>query len=347
MKTGGRRLGFRDNVRDHGLTNHEREIYATNEQMRNCTIIPSILLTQRCMRCLSLSSSNLPSDHFLRRIEVDLRPYLPNPIIAYERNNLEDDEELLERALGVQQQYGDGNDVVGDGKEVDSRASFHNTLGLHAWPSGFLAAKTVLEFLSTEKSGGRLTHETKVLELGCGTGIPSLAAYAAGASVIATDLDVEIISYSFRELMASQRSTERDNAFRCMKLDLLDKKVCEEMIRHERPNLVSAADCLYDATLAKVVGETMGNAVNKYGCAVVVADPGRLDGKGRQLFLNGFFDTLLMQENAETDKNGFDEVAMPQELLKATGASLSWCGVLETKVGIFTWPRRVKWRNSM
>lgn len=254
----------------------------------------------------------------LRRIQVDLRPEIPQPIIAYERENLDEDE-LLERALGVQE--AEGNAAAGT-------RQFHDTLGLHAWPSGFVAAKCILDMLPNERD------QYKVLELGCGTGIPSLAAYNAGVNVvIATDLDVDLISRSFEE-----QSQTCGNAFRCMELDLLNKLACENLIKDTRPNLIIAADCFYDAALAKSVGQIMGIAVQNYGCNILVADPGRLDGRGRDLFLDGFKSELSsLTADTRRQMNLFEDVDMPQSLLKECGASLSWCGVLETKVGVFRW----------
>lgn len=275
----------------------------------------SFILTQRTPTCRALSKT--PPSH-LRRIQVDLRPQLSHPIVAYERENLQD-EELLERALGAQ--------TNGDASN-NSGKSFHDTLGLHAWPSGFVAARQTLDMIANNGKGGTIS---KVLELACGTGIPSLAAYHAGCDVIATDLDVRLLSHSFAE-----QSTSFGNTYQCLELDLLDRIACEEIL-NTRPDLVIAADCFYDATLAKAVGEIMGIAANRYQCSILAADPGRLEGNGRRLFLDGFFGQLNAMQ--QEDDGGFEEVEMPQELLRASGASLDWCGVAETKVGIFTWPR--------
>jgi predicted nicotinamide N-methyase len=285
--------------------------------MRNTKHLPLFLLTQRTADALT---TKVP----LRRIEVDLRPKLTHRIIAYERDNLDEDE-LLERALGVP------NVAAASASNVrESHETFHDTLGLHAWPSGFVAAERMLDMLPDKQKRDDYT----VLELGCGTGIPSLAAHASGVGVIATDLDVDIISRSLGE---QQQLLKCKNEYQCRKLDLLNKSACEELIQKTKPNLIIAADCLYDVKLAKAVGQTMGMAADRYGCTILVADPGRLDGRGRELFLDGFFDELSTANDAWREIKGFEEVDMPQEALKASGASLSWCGVFEKRVGIFTW----------
>jgi predicted nicotinamide N-methyase len=262
-------------------------------------------------RSRAFSTSYIP----LRRIEVDLRPQLSDLIIAYERDNLEEDN-LLERALGVQ-------DCTSSINDIRRKQQFHDTLGLQAWPSGFVAARIMLDMLPDHRG------DFTVLELGCGTGVPSLAAYKAGANAVATDLDVNIVSRSFNE-----QSSHGGNGYKCIELNLLDEKACEKIISYTRPNLVIAADCLYDATLANAVGQIMSASAGKYGCNILVADPGRLDGRGRELFLDSF---LSDTDFGSREKYGFEDVDMPQELLRKSGASLSWCGVLETKVGIFTW----------
>eukprot|EP00956_Cyclotella_meneghiniana_P037968 scaffold147162_cov74-Cyclotella_meneghiniana.AAC.6 len=272
-------------------------------------------------RALS-TNNNIP----LRRIEIDLRPQLPHPIIAYERDQLEEDH-LLERALGA--------DI--NGPESESTTSFHDILGLHAWPSGFVAAKRTLDILlpsSPDDDDQQAMNSLTVLELGCGTGIPSLAAYNAGANVIATDLNVDLI---YKTLSEQQDLTTRSNTYKCIELDLLDKHACEQLIQQTKPNLVITADCLYDTTLARAVGETMGMAADTYGCNVLAADPGRLKGEGRELFLDGFFGKFSNEAEFWRQVKGFEDVDMPQETLKASGASLSWCGELEIDVGVFTW----------
>jgi predicted nicotinamide N-methyase len=290
--------------------------------MRNISTkhLPLFLLTQRTTDALTTKVA-------LRRIEVDLRPKLTHQIIAYERDNLDEDE-LLERALGVPNVAA----AAADSNARESHDKFHNTLGLHAWPSGFVAAKRMLDMLPPDDEQKR--QDYKVLELGCGTGIPSLAAHASGVGVIATDLDVDIISRSLEE---QRQCLKYKNEYQCRKLNLLDKSACEELIGETKPNLIIAADCLYDVKLAKAVGQTMGMAADRYACSILVADPGRLDGRGRQLFLEGFFDELSSANDAWREIEGFEEVDMPQEVLKASGASLSWCGVFEKMVGIFTW----------
>jgi len=243
----------------------------------------------------------------LRAIRIDLRPYLPDPIIAHERENLE---ELMDNALSTDD------------------SAFHDTLGLHAWPSGFIAAMKSLELIQIRSSA--TNNPTKVLELGCGIGLPSLAAYLSGnANVVATDLDVELAAHSFAVNKANATTS-----FQCLKLDLLDAKSCENLIIKEKPDLIVAADCLYDASLAKAVGRTMGVAVSKNAaCQVLVADPGRLKGLGRSLFMESFYQHV---ENPE--ESGFIEVEAPQDTMRKAGASLSFCGVQETKVGLFTFP---------
>lgn len=242
----------------------------------------------------------------LRSIRIDLRPYLPDPIIAHERENLE---ELMDNALSTDD------------------SAFHDTLGLHAWPSGFIAATKSLELMHSTATNNPM----KVLELGCGIGLPSLAAYLSGkANVVATDLDVELVAHSF----AVNNKANTATSFQCFKLDLLDAKSCENLIITEKPDLIVAADCLYDASLAKAVGRTMGVAVSKNAaCQVLVADPGRLKGLGRSLFMESFY-----QHVEKPEESGFVEVEASQDTMRKAGASLSFCGVQETKVGLFTFP---------
>jgi predicted nicotinamide N-methyase len=121
------------------------------------------------------------------------------------------------------------------------------------WPSGIALARHVV---------GLPLGETRVLELGCGLGLPSLAAALAGAHVLATDWAPEALA--LLEANAAANGIRVETA-------VLDW-------RFGAPggpfDLVLGADVLYEARNAEPLLALLAEAVADGGVAIV-ADPGR------------------------------------------------------------------------
>jgi len=122
------------------------------------------------------------------------------------------------------------------------------------WPSGIALARHVVEL----PLGG-----SRALELGCGLGLPCLAAALAGADVLATDWAPEALALLERNAVA--------NGLR-VATAVLDWRSGAPA---GRPfDLVLAADVLYEARNAEPLLAVLEEAVAPGGLAIV-ADPGR------------------------------------------------------------------------
>jgi predicted nicotinamide N-methyase len=121
------------------------------------------------------------------------------------------------------------------------------------WPSGLALARHV---------ASREVHGLRVLELGCGLGLPSLAAALCGADVLATDWAEDAI-----ELL--QQNAERNGLFvRAARLRWSEPEV---LIRAAPWDLVLGADLLYEARNA----EQLAALLPELGGEVLLAEPGR------------------------------------------------------------------------
>jgi predicted nicotinamide N-methyase len=121
------------------------------------------------------------------------------------------------------------------------------------WPSGLALARHV----AAQALGG-----LRVVELGCGLGLPSLAAALGGADVLATDWAEDAI-----ELL--QRNAERNGVFlRAVRLRWSEP---EPMLRAAPWDLVLGADLLYEARNAEQLAELLP----ELGGEVLLAEPGR------------------------------------------------------------------------
>ncbi len=124
------------------------------------------------------------------------------------------------------------------------------------WPSGVALARRV---------SARALKGARTLELGCGLGIPSVAAALAGGRVLATDWSAESIAFT-------RRNAERNGA-------RLETAICawddaERILAPAPWDLVLAADVLYERRNADQLLELLPRLVGP-GSEVWLADPDR------------------------------------------------------------------------
>jgi predicted nicotinamide N-methyase len=124
------------------------------------------------------------------------------------------------------------------------------------WPSAIALARVVT---------GLRPHGRRVLELGCGLGLPSITAALEGASVLATDWSPDAVAF------AAVNATCNGAALRTA--------VCSwtspQPLLDEAPwDLVLAADVLYEARNVDALLELLPRLVHASG-EVLLADPGR------------------------------------------------------------------------
>ena len=101
-----------------------------------------------------------------------------------------------------------------------------------------------------------------MLELGCGLGLPALAAALRGAEVLATDWAEDAI-----ELL--RRNAERNAVF--LRVARVRWSEPEPLLRAAPWDLVLGADLLYEARNAEQLAELLP----KLGGEVLLAEPGR------------------------------------------------------------------------
>jgi predicted nicotinamide N-methyase len=121
------------------------------------------------------------------------------------------------------------------------------------WPSALALAKAV---------GARALHGARTLELGCGLGLPSIAAALAGGRVLATDWSTEAVAMT-------ATNAERNGA-------ALDTLVCswtapQPLLERAPYDLILASDVLYEARNA----DALLDLLPKLGNDVWLTDPGR------------------------------------------------------------------------
>jgi predicted nicotinamide N-methyase len=121
------------------------------------------------------------------------------------------------------------------------------------WPSSLALARTV---------AARSLRGARTLELGCGLGLPSIAAALAGGRVLATDWSPDAVAMT-------RANAERNGA-------RVETLVCswaepEPLVERAPWDLVLASDVLYEARNADALLELLP----RLGRDVWLADPGR------------------------------------------------------------------------
>jgi predicted nicotinamide N-methyase len=121
------------------------------------------------------------------------------------------------------------------------------------WPSGVALARALR---------GRALRGARVLELGCGLGLPSIVAALHGARVLATD-------WSQDALDATSANAERNGAQ--LEVLRLDWNAPADVVELAPFDLVLAADVLYERRLVGLVL----NLLARLRSPVLLADPNR------------------------------------------------------------------------
>src|SRR3954447_18385067 len=121
------------------------------------------------------------------------------------------------------------------------------------WPSGLALARSI---------AGRSLRGARTLELGCGLGLPSIAAALAGGRVLATDWSAEAVAMT-------ATNAERNGV-------ALDTLVCswtapEPLLGRAPFDLVLASDVLYEARNLEPLLDLLPALADE----VLVTDPGR------------------------------------------------------------------------
>jgi len=134
------------------------------------------------------------------------------------------------------------------------------------WPSGVALARRV---------AARALRGARVLELGCGLGLPSLAAARAGGRVLATDWSPQAI-----ELL--RENAERNDA--ALETAIVDWQRPAPLLERAPWDLVLGADLLYERRNVAPLLELLPRLLGPKG-ELWLADPGRAPAED---FLAGF-----------------------------------------------------------
>jgi predicted nicotinamide N-methyase len=121
------------------------------------------------------------------------------------------------------------------------------------WPSALALARALT---------GRALRGARTVELGCGLGLPSIAAALAGARVLATDWSPDAIAFT------AENARRNDAA---VQTAIVDWQAPAALLERAPFDLVIASDVLYE----RRNGPLLLDLLPRLGDEVWIADPGR------------------------------------------------------------------------
>ncbi|CAE8581588.1 unnamed protein product, partial [Polarella glacialis] len=199
---------------------------------------------------------------------------------------------------------------------------------LGVWPAAWVAAERVLSICRARQT--RRGPPLRILEIGCGSGLPSLCALATGAEVVATDLE----ELPLKLLQAAATGQRLPGRLETRQVDVLlaaskDRRSRQCPSSGEAFDVIVCSDCLYKHDVARAIGLLLGQALlRRPGTLVVVTDANR---RGRQEFLDTLASTIGLGVGDSVLPH-FETVAVPD--WAADGARDPFSGTETSEVGL-------------
>eukprot|EP00435_Cladocopium_sp_Y103_P021463 s660_g5.t1 len=282
----------------------------------------SLVLVRRRTRlrcCVAEAKAVLPQkvdDYRVRSVCISPSPPLPDrkQICSLVVSD-DEDEEAMDRVMW--------NPIVGSSAQ-QAISALRDAFGvLGVWPAAWVAAQRVMRIC-------RARPGVRLLELGCGSGLPSLCALALGAHVVATDLE----ELPLQLLKAAFEAQELPGELETQQLDVLSavgssrsSMKCPSDV--ERFDVIVCSDCLYKSEVARSIAVLIGRALLAYPMTrIVVTDANR---QGRQDFLSEL-DQILGLSLAGATAPHFQAVPVPA--WAAAGEADPFDGSMPEEVGL-------------
>ncbi|CAK9044589.1 Phosphatidylinositol 4-phosphate 5-kinase 6 (AtPIP5K6) (1-phosphatidylinositol 4-phosphate kinase 6) (Diphosphoinositide kinase 6) (PtdIns(4)P-5-kinase 6) [Durusdinium trenchii] len=271
--------------------------------------VPLWLLSGLQAYGVALLSSSSPSPSYGKftyvpkasRISICFEPEMTKPLVLCQLDSLNDPSLIWALLQYVLWEYRPAQ----TDPSVEMRASMYTNMLYSAffWPASFVAACAVLRVIKRKRAGRQL----HVVELACGTALPSLAALASGTRVTSTD--ISLLSLRLAEQSAHQQG-EMEEDFSTRVFDIINEP--PQNLLDLNPDVVVASDLLYNEPVAKALGHQLGVAAAN-GATVITTDAGRLDGQGQKIFLESFW--ASSGAAAETGFAQFQKEVIPDRIL--------------------------------
>ena len=169
-----------------------------------------------------------------------------------------------------------------------------------------------------------------VVELACGTALPSIVALERGAKVTSTD--ISLLSLRLAEQSAQKSTASTRNEFSTMIFDIMEDSSQKLLDLH--PDIIVASDLLYGEAIAKGLGHQLGVAASN-GVTIITTDAGRMEGQGQRIFLEHFQKACSANVSVTS---AFLTEKIPDGILDLGLNAMKYGGQVDRAVGVFEFP---------
>jgi SAM-dependent methyltransferase len=156
---------------------------------------------------------------------------------------------------------------------VQQKAGGGGQTGMTVWNSGLLLTRLLDAFvaeLAVSQKTQDFWSNQNILDLGCGTGLCSIAAYKLGAkSVIATDGNPQVLQLA--EANIQRNYIPNHNDLGIIRTSLLQWGLLNAMDFSESATLILGADLTYNAGSWRVLAETMATVLSSNGYIIYLS----------------------------------------------------------------------------
>jgi SAM-dependent methyltransferase len=154
---------------------------------------------------------------------------------------------------------------------IQQEAGGSGKTGMAVWNSGLLMTRVVQALATSTSSSSWFSQQESVLELGCGTGLVSIACHRLGIPmVLATDGNPDVLRLAGENIRSNKESSSTTEK-KYIETKVLQWGLLNAMDFSEAADLVLGADLTYNSGTWRVLAESMESVLKPNGTVLYLS----------------------------------------------------------------------------